>query len=95
MDSTGMGFRLPFVPKDVMDIIEDSHAKVGGWHDLGLYACPQTRFLDIQQKWCLGGAIYKDWLVIVKARRPTRSHSAAVRGADSSIKRLPNPHMYL
>lgn len=55
--------------------------------------CEETwaRFQDIHQKWRLGREIYKDRVMVVKAGHPARSHSVAVRRADGSLKRLPNP----
>lgn len=96
------GLDYPYVLSQIMDIVENSR---GEWEDDlvwdFLYVTkplwvPESdawaQFVDIQEEWKLGCAIYRDQVLVVKACRPTRSLSVSVREEGDSRRRLPDPH---
>lgn len=93
------GFDYPYVPEQIMDIVEASREQWEGdlvWDYLHVLKPQRTpdsevwvRFQDIYKEWKLGRAIYKDRVLVLKAGQHTCSYSISVKEQGILAKDYP------
>lgn len=99
------GFDYPYVPEEIMNIVEASREQWERnliWDYLHVPKPQRTpdhtiwvRFQDIFKEWRQGRAIYKNRVLVKKPGQHTRSFSISVKGEGDSRKRLLDPRYYL